>query len=284
MFRTTVCAIALLFAAASPAEANDVTIATSGEGRDVIFIPGLGSSPDVMDEVWAGLGEVRVHAVSIAGFAGAAPGAGTDVLADTSEAIADHVATEGLDCPVVVGHSLGVLVAVMLAAKDDIELCGLVLIDGPPAPGAVMVESATPEALAGLADNMAGPIAGMSDAVFTAWAGGMAQGWATTDEARAQVAAMIARSDPGRISTAFSQVIQADVTPLLAQIDLPSLVLYTTPQVPGMDDATIGGFYAFAFSSLEDASLVHIPDAGHFVMLDAPEATALAIGNFFEGL
>jgi pimeloyl-ACP methyl ester carboxylesterase len=93
--------------------------------REIILIPGLSSSP----EIWQGTvdhlaqaprGEGwRIHRIHIQGFAGAPAedNAEGPVAAPVAEEIARYIAENDLDHPVIVGHSMGGTIGLMLAAR-----------------------------------------------------------------------------------------------------------------------------------------------------------------------
>src|SRR5665213_2925589 len=86
---------------------------------DVVLIPGLSSSRAVWDaEAKLLAPNYRLHLVQVDGFAGApaGPNAVGPLLAPIVEELHGYIAAEGMH-PVVVGHSLGGLLALMLADK-----------------------------------------------------------------------------------------------------------------------------------------------------------------------
>tara|TARA_R110002020_G_scaffold184947_2_gene382353 strand:- start:65845 stop:66705 length:861 start_codon:yes stop_codon:yes gene_type:complete len=284
MFKQIIGAAIIGALAAGPVQAGDFTFSVSGQGRDVIFVPGLGTSPEVMEVVADRMKHFRWHFVSIPGFASRVPSEtpGEDRIAAAASAVSDYIAEQELPCPVLAGHSVGAIIGVAVAADGRQGLCGLVLMDAPPALGAVMAQDTRPETLEALADSVARPLADFSRSQFRDWAGQMAEGWGGQASTRMKVAAMMAESDPATVSGLFAQALTTDVTPLLGRIDIPTLVLFTTPQGAGLTDDMIGDFYRAAYADLSSGQFRHIPDAGHFLMLDQPTATAAAIADFLS--
>lgn len=268
----------------APANAGEFSFSVSGHGRDVIFVPGLGASAKVMQDVANTMEDVRWHLVSVPGFAGRAPsdGLGDDPLAVAAEAVSTYIAEQDLQCPILIGHSVGALVGIGIAADARQNVCGLVVMDAPPALGAVLAQDSQPETLEALADSIARPLADFSPAQFADWANQMAESWGGRPSTRQTVAAMVAASDQATVSRVFAQALTTDVTPMLGQITVPTLVMFTTPQGHGLTDEMIEGFYRTAYAGLPNGYFRHIPDAGHFLMLDQPAATATAIADFLS--
>src|ERR1700744_2847513 len=114
--------IAAMIAATPALAANTdrIAVTTRGTGSDVILIPGLTSSSAVWDGVAASQEKNhRLHIVQVLGFAGtpAQGNANGPVLAPTVEAIHAYIVSHHLKSPAVIGHSLGGLMGMMLAAE-----------------------------------------------------------------------------------------------------------------------------------------------------------------------
>lgn len=286
MFRQILSATIIGTVMAVPVSADDFSFSVLGHGRDVILVPGLGSSAEVMDDAADATGDVRWHLLSFPGFAGnpRSEHLGEATLTSAATAVSDYIVAQDLGCPILIGHSVGAIISVLVAATAPSPICGLVLMDAPPALGAVMAQSASPDDLEALAETIARPLADLSPSQFADWATQMAESWGGQPSTRSRVAAMIAKSDQATVSEVFAQAILTDVTPLLGQVTMPTLVLFATPQGLGLTDEMIEDFYRAAYADLPDGHFRHIPDAGHFLMLDQPAATAAAITAFLSAL
>ena len=118
------------------------------DGRDIILIPGLSSSPEIwqgtVDHLTAqdGVGW-RVHRIHVQGFAGApaegnAQGATpTPVAAPVAEEIARYIREQELIKPAVVGHSMGGTIGLMLAVRHPDSVGKLMVVDMIPFMGAM---------------------------------------------------------------------------------------------------------------------------------------------------
>ena len=81
------------------------------------MVPGLNSAGSVWRETCAALQpQVQCHIVQLPGFAGAKPAAVDAFLAPMRDRLLAYVDAEKLQAPVVVGHSLGGALALMMAA------------------------------------------------------------------------------------------------------------------------------------------------------------------------
>jgi len=291
----TAIAAALLLAAAQPALAQDghvnhaahghqhaafasdrIHVAVEGQGPDVIFIPGLSSSP----AVWQGAvnhlnGAYRVHRIHVQGFAGApAEGNATGpVAAPVAEEIARYIREQGLTRPAVVGHSMGGTMGMMLAARRPDLVGKLMVVDMIPFMGAMF----------GPPGTTAESVVPVADQVFTAQSTSPREQYLT--QARAAVTGMIrteaARpgplndvetSDQQVSAAAFRELIVTDLRPELSKITAPVEVLYVKFNDPRMTDAITDAIYQMSFATLPGAKLKRIDDSAHFIMLDQPQA------------
>ena len=288
-------AAALLLAAAQPALAQDghvnhaahghahaafasdrIHVAVEGQGPDVIFIPGLSSSP----AVWQGTvdhlaGRYRVHRIHVQGFAGApAEGNATGpVAAPVAEEIARYIREQGLTKPAVVGHSMGGTMGMMLAARHPDLVGKLMVVDMIPFMGAMFgPPGTTAESVKPVADQV---YAGQSSAPreqYLTQAKAAVTGMIKTEAARTGPLADVETSDQQVSASAFRELIVTDLRPELGKITAPVEVLYVKFNDPRMTDAITDAIYQMSFSTLPGAKLKRIDDSAHFIMLDQPAA------------
>ncbi len=259
-----------------------IHVAVDGDtdGRDIILIPGLSSSPEIwqgtVDHLIAqdGVGW-RVHRIHVQGFAGAPAKANATgpVAAPVAEEIARYIREQGLQKPAVVGHSMGGTMGMMLAARHPDLVGKLMVVDMIPFMGAMF----------GPPGTTAESVIPVADQVFTAQSTAPRDQYLT--QAKAAVTAMIkteaARSGPLQdtensdqqvSAAAFRELIVTDLRPELGKITAPTEVLYVKFNDPRMTDAITDAIYQMSFSTLPGAKLKRIDDSAHFIMLDQPAA------------
>ena len=288
-------AAALLLAAAQPALAQDghvnhaahghahaafasdrIHVAVEGQGPDVIFIPGLSSSP----AVWQGAvdhlaGRYRVHRIHVQGFAGApAEGNATGPVATpVAEEIARYIREQGLTKPAVVGHSMGGTMGMMLAARHPDLVGKLMVVDMIPFMGAMFgPPGTTAESVKPVADQV---YAGQSSAPreqYLTQAKAAVTGMIKTEAARTGPLRDVETSDQQVSASAFRELIVTDLRPELGKITAPVEVLYVKFNDPRMTDAITDAIYQMSFSPLPGTKLKRIDDSAHFIMLDQPTA------------
>lgn len=259
-----------------------IHVAVDGDtdGRDIILIPGLSSSPEIwqgtVDHLIAqdGVGW-RVHRIHVQGFAGAPAKANATgpVAAPVAEEIARYIRENGLNKPAVVGHSMGGTMGMMLAARHPDLVGRLMVVDMIPFMGAMF----------GPPGTTAESVVPVADQVYAAQSTAPRDQYLT--QAKAAVTAMIkteaARSGPLQdtetsdqqvSASAFRELIVTDLRPELSKITAPTEVLYVKFNDQRMTDAITDAVYQMSFATLPGAKLKRIDDSAHFIMLDQPQA------------
>lgn len=290
---TALLATALPALAAAPADApsaaahvaDRISVQTEGKGPDLILIPGLASSKDVWDQASASLRQThRLHRVQVAGFAGSAAGANAtgEVAAPVAEAIARYIAQQQLKAPVVVGHSLGGEVALMLAARHPEAVGGLVVVDALPFfsllfDPAATVATSTPGA-AVFRNNLLSAPKAQADALQAASVARLVK----TPSERAAVVEAALRSDRTTVANASYELMTTDLRPELARIRVPVQVIYAWDPLYGVPAAAVDARFRGAYAGLAKARFTRIDDSFHFVMLDQPQRFVEALRTSLE--
>ena len=282
-------------ALAAPAAAQSVaaplpadtrfTMTVVGKGADVILIPGLSSPRAVWDGAVGAVGsDHRLHLVQIRGFGGddAGPNVKGPLLDQTVEQLADYIRANKLEHPAIVGHSMGGLIALMLAKRHP-ELVGRVMIvDALPFIGAIMMPDPSVAKIepiaAALRDRMAATYGQPANAAANAQ---IAQTNALKPASQAQVAQWIAAADPRVTALGLYEDMTADLRADMAGITAPITLLY--PWSAGrLPQAQADGFYHAAYKDAPNVTYVPVGDSGHFIMLDQSEAFLAALKTFLK--
>lgn len=293
---TPVPATAAASAAAPSAQVQPTrfSVEVVGKGPDLILIPGLSSTRDV----WRATAERlmathRVHLVQLRGFGEpAGPNASGPVLQPLVDDLAAYVRRERLPAPAIVGHSMGGLAALMLAA-DHPGLAGRVMVVDAfpfigPVFGADSVAALTPQATS-LRDMMVKQAATAvpdfslkADCPASLPAPKTPSGNMSNSGSGACLIGHGARvSDLRVVGQALFDDMVTDLRPRLAAVTTPVTMLY--PQ----DDRLLAKpaatkLYNDAFADLRGVKLVPISGSYHFIMQDQPTAFAAALDAFLR--
>ena len=261
-------------ASAQAFKSDRISVTTTGQGKDVILIPGLSSSPRVWKEMIAAVPGYRYHLVQVAGFAGAPAGgnaAGDTVAAPVAEELARYIAVNKLAAPAVIGHSMGGTMGMMLAARHPASVSKLMVVDMFPFIGAMFGgPNATPESVKPIADGIFAQMTKADEATRKTQRDATITGMINTESMRAGALEDSAKSDSDVSARAYRELVVTDLRPELPRITAPTTVLYVTPKGVPLSDAQMDGYYQASYATLKGATLKRIPDAAHFIMWDQP--------------
>ncbi|MBX9813346.1 MAG: hypothetical protein A4S12_13250 [Proteobacteria bacterium SG_bin5] len=269
--------------AAPAAAALRFTVTVEGQGPDVILIPGLASPRAVWDGARAALkGRYRLHLVELKGFAAGDPGPNLSapILPELVEQLNAYIVANQLESPAVVGHSLGGLTALMLAKTHPEHITKIMVVDSLPWIGTIFAPpGATPAQVEPfVAQQRAALAARHGQPVDKAASAANAARLALTPAAQAQVAAWSDAADPRVVGQALYEDFMADLRGDLPSIATPITLVY--PYSPAIPRERADALYRGEYARAPKVSFVPVGDAYHFIMLDQPQAFAVALDRF----
>jgi pimeloyl-[acyl-carrier protein] methyl ester esterase len=274
-------AAAALLAAPAFAEPTRFSVTVTGEGKDVILIPGLASSAAVWDATVAQLSSThRVHVVQVAGFAGApaGPNAEGDMFAPLIAELGDYAAA--LDKPAIIGHSIGGLSALEVAAARPGVVSRVMVVDALPFYPLIFNQAATAEMTAPQAAMMRSQLLLMSQEAFNASQDSSLNIMAKSPEGLAKVKEWSAASDKAAVANALYAAMTTDARPRLKDIKIPVTIAYAWDENMGRTKAFVAAMYITAYSDLATAELKRIDGSYHFIMFDQPDLFAAEVTAF----
>jgi len=262
-----------------------ISVTVEGAGPDVILIPGLASSREVWQDLAARLKHsYRLHLVQVAGFAGAPAVSNPqgNVAAPTAEAIADYIRTQHLKAPVIIGHSLGGEVALMLGARHPDQVARLMIVDALPFYTLLMDPAATRETAAPHAAAFRDALLASPPAQTEAMQRASIARLAKSEAARPALLAAALGSDRQTTADATYELMTTDLRPELGRIQVPVEVVYAYDPLYGIPAANVEATFRNAYATTPHIRFKRIDDSFHFVMLDQPQAFANAVTNFLK--
>lgn len=260
-----------------------ISVVATGKGSPVVLIPGLSSPRAVWDGVTPALAkEHRVYVVQVNGFGGDAPGGNLSpgILDGIVADLHTLIGREKIAGTAIVGHSMGGLVAMMLARAHPADADRLMIVDSLPFIGTLFAPTATvamvePQAKAMRDAQVASYGQPASEAMATATANRLA----LKPASRAQVAAWFKAADPRVSGQAMYEDMTTDLRPQMKAIATPITLVY--PWAPsGPTKVQADALYKGAYADAPKVTFVDIGDAAHFVMLDQPAAFQAAVERF----
>ena len=273
--------------AAAPAEVRlpHISVVKLGAGSPVVLIPGLSTPRDVWSAVAPELAAKHtVYLVQVNGFAGDPAGSNSaeGMIAGIVEDLHGMLVRDGTGPADLVGHSMGGLMAMMLASAHPGDVAKVMIVDSLPFAGAMFDENATVEALRPMVPMLKGRLeSGYVGAEGEAAAEATAKSLTAKPESAATVLGWIKRADPKVAAEAMAEAVTTDLRPRLPSIQAPLTIVHPAA-VLGKDAAATDAFYRRQYASAAKAEFVVVPDSGHFVMLDQPQRFAEALRAFLK--
>lgn len=275
--------VTLLFTQLAYAENSysSFTHSASGQGQDVILIPGLMSDGRVWEKTAEALSvKNRVHIISIAGF-GRTPTKQSNSIKAVKIELLDYISK--LDKPVVIGHSLGGFLALSLAIDKPDTIGGVISVDGLPFIGPIFTRNPNTQVsdVSGQANYIKGHYAKLSSKQLRDEVSRGIYIQARSEEAQSVVLDMSSLSDGSTVGEVMYELMTTDLRPTIHNIKADVMLLGASGAMPndaGKDQAE--NLYAQQFESLPSATVVMNRKAHHFIMLDELDWLLDQINNF----
>ncbi|HEY5921955.1 MAG TPA: alpha/beta hydrolase [Kofleriaceae bacterium] len=238
------------------------TAKVTGEGRPVIFIPGLACPGEVWDSTVQRLGDdIQAHVITLAGFGGTEP-TKPPLMAKTRKELVRYIRSNQLKDAIVVGHSLGGLIAYWLAATAPDVVAAVVVVDAGP-------RYFASNEYARLLRNT---WAQAGDAELPVALRNVFSGMTRNRKRIEPYIKQIASSDRQTIGDAIYELVKLDITEKVKTITAPVLLV--------LADGGLQARYRRQAAGVEHVEIVVVPKTGHFVMLDDPDRFTRTLLDF----
>ena len=250
-----------------------ISVATRGQGPDVILVPGVGAHADV----WAAIADslddnFRVHLVQVNGFAGVPAAANADgpVAAPAAEEIARYIREQKVERPAIIGHSMGGSIGMMLAARHPDVPGKVMVLDIPPNMGAVFAPPGSPpDSIRAMGDQLrAGFLQTPIDSPTVLEQ--MVPTMTRNDSARTMLLQYARASHRPTLANAMHELIVTDLRPELSRITVPLVVLYVKPVGVPVSAEQFDSGMKESYANAQTARLMRIDDSNHYIMIDQP--------------
>jgi N-formylmaleamate deformylase len=269
-------------AVAQPAPTTfDVTV--TGDGPAIILIPGLMTPGAVWDTTVDRYKDRHtLHVITLAGFGGPSP-TGAPFLSRVRDEVIAYIRARDLDRPVIVGHSLGGVLAFWIASTAPDLVSGIVAVDGVPFLPALGNPNATAEEVREPADRIRQLYATFSRQQLVAQTRLALTSMITREADRERALAWVAACDPATAGLATAELMTTDLRNEVSAITVPTLLIGALGAAPPAMHEAFEAAYRAQVSRIEGARVIMAADARHFVMLDDPAFLFAALDEFLRG-
>lgn len=247
-----------------------------GHGRPLVLLPGAACPASIFAPAAAYLrARHATHLGALAGFAGAPP-IQPPVFPRYIAAGRAHVERHGP--AVLIGHSLGGMLALEIALSLPAAVDALVLVESAPALGPLMhgTEDVEEHARRARAHRVTS-----SDADFVEGLVAALSGMFHDRAAFEWTVGHAGRSDPEVVGDAMAHVAVADLRPRLEElVRIPTLLIMGA--WPGRTPTGRETQFRAQWGGKTNLYVTQIAGSGHFPMIEAPEAFARAVERFLD--
>jgi pimeloyl-ACP methyl ester carboxylesterase len=185
--------------------------------------------------------------------------------------------------PVLIGHSMGGLLTLMLAGRHPEDVRKIVIVDALPFASVLIDPAATSESMMPQTEAIKQQMMALPPDQYAAMQPMMAARMVKNPDAQKLVAANFVASDRGVAVEAMQEDLQTDLRANVASIKTPALVLYAyDPAALQPDAATYEATVQAAYKTMPNVTLKRIDDSRHFIMYDQPEKFDAALESFLK--
>lgn len=256
----------IIVAASVSAQTNSFQVKKSGSGTPVLLLPGFTCPGEIWDETAAHLGDgYEFHQISYAGFNG------IDAIelpwySSISKDLRQYVETEGMEELIIIGHSMGGMLAMDIAADIPERVGKLILVDALPCIRQVMMPQMKAEDIT--FDNPYNQrMLQMDEQAFKQNATYMAQGMTNKTDKVDDLVSWVMEADRTIYTYGFTELLKLDQREKIADITAKTLIL----AADSFGKEMVQKNNESQFEKLADKDIRIADSSKHFIMFDQQE-------------
>lgn len=268
-------------------EFEGISVRVEGQGPDLVFIPGLNSGAGTFTDTCAAFKtEYRCHLLHLPGFAGNAPIADVQngFLPEMRERVSRYIESQKLHKPVLVGHSLGGVLSLMIALEKPELAKALVIVDSLPFYATIQNPVATAESMKPVAEQMRAGMMQQSEDDYRSNSKRFLQGMSNQPERMQTLIEWGNGSDRATTTQAMVELMTTDLRLPIAQIKTPTMVLgaWAAYKAYGSTKESTRAIYAAQYQQLPNVDIRMSDTAYHFISWDDPQWLQTQIRDFLS--
>lgn len=242
-------------------------VSVEGKGQPILLLPGFTCTAEVWEETVASLSkDYECHVFTFAGF-GNVPPIEKPWLPQIKTALSNYIEENALENSIVIGHSLGGTLALWLATEPNTPFEQIIVVDGLPAAGALMIPNYNNEDIA-YDTPYNKQMLEMTAESFKFMAQQTAQNMMINNDKKELVTNWILQADRETYVYGYTDLLKLDLREDLAKIKIPVTILAAThPYGKEMAKLT----YDNQYSKLLKYKIHFAENSAHFIMYDQPE-------------
>jgi len=264
-----------------------MNVKVSGKGPAMIFIPGLNSASEVFDSTCDGFKKTYTcHQLQLPGFAGqpALQNRDKEFLVTTRNSVEHYIHDKKLGKVVLVGHSLGGTLSLMIAIDAPDAVKRVVIVDALPFYAAIQNPALTADAMRPQAETMRNAMINQPIEEYNKAAASNAQAM-TNDPARVpKLVNWMTTSDRNTTATAMYDMMTIDLRQSIKSIQQPILVLgaWAAYKQYGSTKDSTKAIYTAQYAQAKQVDIRMSETSYHFIPWDDSQWLIEQINDFLK--
>lgn len=266
MRKITTTVLLLLLASSAYCQLEAIRVVKEGNGNPILFLPGFTAPGSVWQETIKNMDEEREnHLVSYAGFNGIEP-IDTPWYSTIKADVISYIENEKLENLSIIGHSMGGMLAVDIAAAIPDKVDKIILVDAIPCMREVMMPGMSADQI--LYDSpYSQQMLEMSDEAMKSYAAMSAENMTMNSSKVETIMQWSVEADRKTFVHGYIDLLKLDLREVLPQVKAKTLILGAS--FP--DAETVKANYDAQYAKLGSKQIEIADSSKHFIMFDQPE-------------
>lgn len=259
------------------AQGNAYQVKVTGHGQPIVFLPGFTCPGEVWDNTISNLeSNYQTHQFTYAGFGGV-PGIELPWYGTLVEDISAYIENNNFKNVILMGHSMGGMLAIDIAARLPKRVKKMILVDALPNIREIIMPQVPVEQIA-YDSPYNHQMLEASDSALAVTAGYMAKGMSNQTRHHQELVDYILNADRKTYVYGYTELLKLDLKDRLNDITAKTLIL-------GADfpskEAVLPNFES-QYANLKNKEIKIATNSKHFIMYDQPGWFHEEVNNFLE--
>ncbi|MEM9329437.1 MAG: alpha/beta hydrolase [Bacteroidota bacterium] len=252
-------------------------VSVAGTGQHMVLLPGFSCPGGVWDHTISHLeAKYQTHQFTYAGFGGV-PAIEMPWYGTLVEEITAYIRDNDLQRIVVMGHSMGGMLAIDIAARLPDRVKKMILVDALPNIREIMMPQVPVEQIA-FDSPYNNQMLAASDSALAVTAGYMAAGMSNQASRHQELVDYILQSDRETYVYGYTELLKLDLKDKLS--DLTTVTLILGADFPSKD--LVLPNFELQYANLKNKEIKIATNSKHFIMYDQPEWFHEEVNNFLN--
>jgi len=249
------------------AQEKSFQVKITGKGNPVLLFPGFSCTGDVWNDTVKELSKnYECHVFTFAGFGTVLP-IESPWLETIKNDLSTYVVRKKLQKPTIIGHSMGGSLALWLASENPTSYKKLIIVDGLPSIGALMIPDFSPDKVS--YDNpFSKQQLEMDDKAFQQMATQMAAGMTSNKEKQPILVSWMQQADRKTYVHGYIDLMKLDLRETIQNIKIPVTIMAAVSLYPKKQ---VEELYTKQYQKLAKKEMIYVDDSAHFIMFDKPD-------------